>query len=54
MIGDYQHFKGYTLFLYKTHVVELFDLDAEVRAKHLYEMTLVSEADKKSFQEHKK
>lgn len=33
VIGDYQHFKGYTLFLYKTHVVELFDLDAEVRAK---------------------
>ena len=49
VIGDYQHFKGYTLFLYKTHVVELFDLDAEVRAKHLYEMTLVSEALKKAF-----
>ena len=49
VIGDYQHFKGYTLFLYKTHVVELFDLDAEVRAKHLYEMTLVSEAVKKAF-----
>ena len=37
VIGDYQHFKGYTLFLYKTHVVELFDLDAEVRAKHYEE-----------------
>ena len=49
VIGDYQLFKGYTLFLYKTHVVELFDLDAEVRAKHLYEMTLVSEAVKKAF-----
>ena len=27
VIGDYQHFKGYTLFLYKDHVVELFDLE---------------------------
>lgn len=53
VIGDYQHFKGYTLFLYKAHVVELFDLDAYVRAKHLYEMTLVSEAVKK-LSEHKK
>ena len=41
VIGDFQHFKGYTLFLYKDHVVELFDLDKETRAKHLYEMTLV-------------
>ena len=23
VIGDFQHFKGYTLFLYKDHVVEL-------------------------------
>lgn len=49
VIGDYQHFKGYTLFLYKDHVVELFDLDKELREKHLYEMTLVSEAVKNAF-----
>jgi diadenosine tetraphosphate (Ap4A) HIT family hydrolase len=49
VIGDYQHFKGYTLFLYKDHVVELFDLDEETRAKHLYEMTLVAEAAKNAF-----
>ena len=49
VIGDYQHFKGYTLFLYKDHVVELFDLDEKTRAKHLYEMTLVSEAVKNAF-----
>lgn len=49
VIGDYQHFKGYTLFLYKDHVVELFDLDAETRKKHLYEMTLVAEAVKNAF-----
>ena len=49
VIGDFQHFKGYTLFLYKAHVVELFDLDKETRAKHLYEMTLVAEAVKNAF-----
>ncbi len=49
VIGDYQHFKGYTLFLYRDHVVELFDLDKELREKHLYEMTLVAEAVKNAF-----
>ena len=49
VIGNFQHFKGYTLFLYKDHVVELFDLDKETRAKHLYEMTLVAEAVKNAF-----
>ncbi|MCR5232666.1 MAG: HIT family protein [Lachnospiraceae bacterium] len=49
VIGDYQHFKGYSLFLYRDHVIELFDLDAETRAKHLREMTLVAEAVKNAF-----
>ena len=49
VIGDFQHFNGYSLFLYKDHVVELFDLDKETRAKHLYEMTLVAEAVKNAF-----
>ena len=49
VIGDFQHFKGYTLFLYKDHVVELFDLDEKTRAKHLHEMTLVAEAVKNAF-----
>ena len=49
VIGDYQHFKGYTLFLYKDHAAELFDLDEETRAKHLYEMTVVAEAMKNAF-----
>ena len=49
VLGDYQHFKGYTLFLYKDHIVELFDLDKELREKHLYEMTLVAEAVKNAF-----
>ena len=49
VIGDFQHFKGYTLFLYKEHAVELYDLDEETRAKHLREMTLVAEAVKNAF-----
>ena len=49
VIGDYQHFKGYTLFLYKEHVVELFDLDAAIKAKHMEEMTMVAEAVFKAF-----
>ena len=49
VIGDFQHFKGYTLFLYKDHAVELFDLDEKIRAKHLYEMTVVAEAVKNAF-----
>ena len=49
VIGDYQYFKGYSLFLYKDHVVELFDLDEETRTKHLREMTLVAEAVKNAF-----
>ena len=49
VIGDFQHFTGYTLFIHKDHVVELFDLDAETRATHLREMTLVAEAVKNAF-----
>ncbi len=49
VLGDFQHFRGYTLFLYKDHVVELFDLDEDTRAKHLREMTLVAEAVKNAF-----
>lgn len=49
VIGDYQHFKGYTLFLYKEHAVELFDLEPAVRAKHLEEMTIVAQAVRNAF-----
>lgn len=44
VIGDNQHFKGYTLFLCKEHRTELFHLDAETRAKFFEEMTAVAEA----------
>ena len=51
VIGDNQHFYGYTLFLYKTHesMTELFHLDKAVRAKFLEEMTIVAEAVSKAF-----
>lgn len=49
VIGDNQHFKGYTLFLLKEHIIELFDLKGDIRAKYLAEMTLVAEAVAKAF-----
>ncbi len=49
VLGDNQHFKGYTLFLYKEHIVELFHLHPEMRIKHLNEMTIVAEAVSKAF-----
>ena len=35
VIGDNQHFKGYTLFLHKKHKTELFQLDLETKKKFL-------------------
>ena len=51
VIGDNQHFRGYTLFLYKHHgeKTELFHLDPAERAKFLEEMTIVAEAVSKAF-----
>ena len=51
VIGDNQHFYGYTLFLYKHHgeKTELFHLDHTERAKFLEEMTIVAEAVSKTF-----
>lgn len=49
VMGDYQHFRGYTLFLYKEHTVELFDLDPAVKAKHLEEMAVVAQAVRNAF-----
>ncbi len=44
VIGDHQHFKGYTLFLCKEHEAELHFLPEEFRMKYLEEMALVAEA----------
>ena len=49
VIGDNQHFKGYTLFLCKDHQTELFHLDFPTKMKFLEEMTVVAEAVSKAF-----
>ena len=51
VIGDHQHFYGYTLFLYKEHgdKTELFHLDKAERLKFLEEMSIVAEAVSKAF-----
>ena len=51
VIGDHQHFYGYTLFLYKQHgeKTELFHLDPTEKAKFLEEMSIVAEAVSRAF-----
>lgn len=49
VIGDNQHFKGYTLFLCKQHKVELFHLDYNFKMKFLEEMSLVAQAVSNAF-----
>ena len=49
VIGDNQHFQGYTLFLCKEHKMELFQLDHATKMKFLEEMSVVAEAVAKAF-----
>lgn len=49
VIGDHQHFKGFTLFLCKRHETELFHLDRDFKMKFLEEMSIVAEAAAKAF-----
>ena len=49
VLGDHQHFKGYTLFLCKEHKIELFQLDHSLKLKYLEEMSMVAEAVSKAF-----
>ena len=49
VIGDHQHFKGYTVFLCKEHKVELSDLDYAKKMKFLEEMSIVAEAVSRAF-----
>ena len=44
VLGDYQRFRGYTLFLCKIHATELHFLEKKFRSKFLQEMSLVGEA----------
>lgn len=53
VIGDYQHFKGYTLFLCKQHVVELHELPQNFKLKYLEEMSIVAEAVCRAFRPEK-
>lgn len=54
VIGDNQHFYGYTLFLYKNHkYTELFQIDLDERIKFMKEMSIVSEAVAKAFEPEK-
>lgn len=55
VIGDHQHFYGYTLFLYKHHenITELFHLELSERRMFLEEMSLVAEAVAKAFEAEK-
>lgn len=53
VIGDHQHFKGYTLFLCKHHVSELHELPKEFRVKYLEEMSIVAEAAYNAFKPEK-
>lgn len=51
VIGDNQHFHGYTLFLYKSHgnVTELFHLDHAEKMRFLEEMSIVAQAVSNAF-----
>ena len=49
VLGDYQLFRGYTLFLCKQHNQELHQLDADFRRKFLWEMSGVAAAVYKAF-----
>lgn len=49
VIGDNQHFKGYTLFLCKKHATELFYLDKDFSAEFMEEMITVAKAVKNAF-----
>ena len=49
VLGDHQHFKGYTLFLCKEHKCELFELEHGFKMKYLEEMSLVAEAVSRAF-----
>ncbi|MDD6155763.1 MAG: HIT family protein [Lachnospiraceae bacterium] len=50
VIGDNQHFYGYTLFLYKNHdKTELFQLEMPERKKFMEEMSIVAEAVSNAF-----
>lgn len=44
VLGDFQFFRGYTLFLGKSHVSELHELSRPEKERFLIEMSLVAES----------
>ncbi|MEF3691796.1 MAG: HIT family protein [Candidatus Moraniibacteriota bacterium] len=44
VLGDYQFYRGYTIFICKEHRKELHELEADFRLKFLEEMSVVAEA----------
>lgn len=53
VMGDYQFFKGYTLFLCKKHRSELHELPPAFRRQYLLEMSQVAEAVYRAFRPRK-
>ena len=53
VIGDHQHFKGYTLFLCKVHTTELHFLEKSFKLKYLEQMAIVAEAVYNAFKPEK-
>lgn len=49
ILGWNQHFYGYTLFLCKHHVKELYELETEFQTEYLKEMVIVANAVSKAF-----
>lgn len=49
VLGRNQHFYGYTLFMCKQHVTELYQLNSEFQAEYLKEMVIVAKAVSKAF-----
>ncbi len=50
VLGDFQFYKGYTVFLSKTHTDELHKLGEPLRTQFLKDMATVAEAVYKTFQ----
>lgn len=54
VIGDNQHFRGYTLFLYRSHTyTELYQMERDERDLFMREMSLVAEAAARAFRPEK-
>lgn len=53
VLGDYQFFRGYTLFLCKKHVTELHKLPKSFKKQFLYDMSIVAGAVDKAFKPRK-